>query len=298
MTQPTHHMKKLIFILAFVLLLLKVYSQGKVLESQSMTSKLLNTEVKYSVYLPPNFDNSDQNYPVVYLLNGFTGDETDWVRKGLVGNIANELIRGNKIVPMVIIMPDGDDRLYMNKADSSYPYEDMFIKELMPFVEKKYRIKSEKKYRGTSGLSMGGAGSLRLTLKHHDLFGSCAAFSSGIFTDTQIINAPQNFFNNYFARIDPLLIGKEGEDRLTDSYNDYSVLHFVNTKDPELLKTINIYFDCGDDDLLAIGNSQLHIDLLRKKIPHEYRVRDGAHTLNFWVNSLPEGLVFISNGIR
>jgi enterochelin esterase-like enzyme len=291
-------MKKLIFIFAFFILVLNGYSQGKVLESQSMTSKLLNTEVKYSVYLPPNFDNSDQSYPVVYLLNGFTGDETNWVRKGLVGDTVNELIRGNKIVPMVIIMPDGDDRLYMNKADNSYPYEDMFIKELMPFVEKKYRIKSEKKYRSISGLSMGGAGSLRLALKYHEVFGACAAFSSAILADFQIKIVPQENFDNYFARIDPLLIGKEAEDRLTDSYNDYSVIHLVNKKDPELLKSVNIYFDCGDDDFLAIGNSQLHIDLLRKKIPHEYRVRDGAHTWNFWIDSLPEGLVFISNSMR
>ena len=291
-------MKKVIFTFITCLLLVNSYSQGKVLESQSMTSKLLNTEVKYSVYLPPNFENSGETYPVVYLLNGFTGDETNWTRIGLVRDTADELIRGKKIVAMVIIMPDGDDRLYMNKADGSYPYEDMLIKELMPYVENKYRVKSEKKYRSTSGLSMGGAGSLRLALKHHELFGACAAFSSAIVTDAEIKQIPQRNFDNYFARIDPELVGKEGEDRLTDSYNDSSILHLINNKDPELLKTVNIYFDCGDDDFLAIGNSQLHIDLLKKRIPHEYRVRDGGHTWNFWVDSLPEGLIFISNSMR
>ena len=291
-------MKKLIFTLTIFLFILNAYSQSTILESQSMTSELLNSEVKYSVYLPPNFDTSNQSYPVVYLLNGFTGDETAWTRVGLVGDITDELIRGRKIVPMVIIMPDGDDRLYMNKADGSYPYEDMFIKELIPFVENKYRIKSDKKHRSISGLSMGGAGSLRLALKHHELFGACAAFSSAVVTDFEVKLTPQESFDNYFARIDPLLIGQEGEDRLTDSYNDYSVINLVNTKDPELLKTVDIYFDCGDDDFLAIGNSQLHIDLLKKRIPHEYRVRDGAHTWNFWVDSLPEGLVFINISMR
>ena len=291
-------MKKVFFTFVAYFLLLNSYSQGKVLKSQSMASNLLNTDVKYSVYLPPNFESSDKSYPVVYLLNGFTGDETDWTRVGLVQATTDELIRGKKITPMVIIMPDGDDRLYMNKADGSYPYEDMIIKELMPYVEEKYRIKSEKKYRSTSGLSMGGAGSLRLALKHHELFGACAAFSSAIVTDAEIKQIPQENFDNYFARIDPELVGKEGEDRLTDSYNDSSILHLINNKDPELLKTVNIYFDCGDDDFLAIGNSQLHIDLLKKRIPHEYRVRDGGHTWNFWVDSLPEGLIFISNSMR
>lgn len=291
-------MKKIICSLILILVVFNVQSQSKILESQSMTSKLLKTDVKYSVYLPPNFDNSDQTYPVVYLLNGFTGDETNWSRKGLVRNIVDELIRGKKIIPMVIIMPDGDDRLYVNKADGSYPYEDMFIKELIPFVEKKYRIKSEKKYRSTSGLSMGGAGSLRLALKHHELFGACAAFSSALVTDFEIKMMPQQNFDNYFALIDPKMKGKEGEDRLTDSYQDFSVLNLVNTKDPDLLRSVNIYFDCGDDDFLAIGNSQLHIDLKKQRIPHEYRVRDGGHTWNFWVDSLPDGLVFISNSMR
>jgi len=291
-------MKKIFIPFALILFVLNGHSQGTILESQSMTSELLNTDVKYSVYLPPNFEDSEDTYPVVYLLNGFTGDETGWSRVGLVSDTANELIRGKKIVPMVIIMPDGDDRLYMNIADGSYPYEDMFIKELMPYVEKKYRIKSEKKYRSTSGLSMGGAGSLRLALKHHELFNSCAAYSSAIVTDFELKLTPQENFENYFARIDPDLIGKKGDNRLTNSYNDYSVLNLVNTKDPELLKSVNIYFDCGDDDFLAIGNSQLHIDLIKKRIPHEYRVRDGGHTWNFWVDSLPVGLVFISNNMR
>ena len=291
-------MKKIICALSLFLIVLNSHSQSKVLKSQSMASALLNTDVKYSVYLPPNFEDSDNTYPVVYLLNGFSGDETVWSGKGLVRNIADELIRGKKIVPMVIIMPDGDDRLYVNKADGSYPYEDMFIKELMPFVEKKYRIKSEKKYRSTSGLSMGGAGSLRLALKHHQLFGACAAFSSAVVTDFEIKMMPQRNFDGYFALIDPELIGKEGGNRLNNSYQDFSVINLINTKDPELLRSVNIYFDCGDDDFLAIGNSQLHIDLLKKRVPHEYRVRDGGHTWNFWVDSLPEGLVFISNSMR
>jgi S-formylglutathione hydrolase FrmB len=145
---------------------------------------------------------------------------------------------------------------------------------------------------------MGGAGSLRLALKHHELFGACAAFSSALVTDFEIKMMPQQNFDNYFALIDPKMKGKEGEDRLTDSYQDFSVLNLVNTKDPDLLRSVNIYFDCGDDDFLAIGNSQLHIDLKKQRIPHEYRVRDGGHTWNFWVDSLPDGLVFISNSMR
>ena len=289
--------KSFLFLLLFLTFSI-CNSQSKVIESLSMQSTILSTSIKYSVYLPTGFEDSNENYPVVYLLNGFTGDETNWSRIGRLRDIADELIRGNKIEPMVIIMPDGDDRLYMNTDDGTYPYEDMFMTEFIPFVEKKYRIKSEKQYRGISGLSMGGAGSLRLAIKYHEVFGSCAAFSSGITTDEEVINVNQKNYDNYFCRISPSAIGVKGDARNTEAIKEYNVFQLVETKDAELLKTVDIYFDCGDDDFLAIGNSMLHIELTKKEIKHEYRVRDGAHTWNFWINSLPDGLEFISESMH
>ncbi|WP_435413726.1 alpha/beta hydrolase [Psychroserpens mesophilus] len=269
-------------------------AQSKVIESLTMTSKLLNTQIKYSVYLPENYENSNQNFPVVYLLNGLFGNETDWIKQGDLKQITDSLIKRDEIIPMVIIMPDGDDRLYMNKEDETYPYEDMIITEFIPFVEQKYRIKSEKKFRAISGLSMGGAGSLRLALKYDSLFGACAGFSSGISTEEEILSEDQESFDSYFGRISPSAIGSKGNDRLTPAVKAYDVLRLVNSKDPDRLKTVHIYFDCGDDDFLTIGNSQLHIDLTKKAIPHEFRMRDGNHDWEFWRESLPSGLLFIS----
>ncbi|MCA0132896.1 alpha/beta hydrolase [Winogradskyella alexanderae] len=291
-------MTKHLLLLLFSFKVGLILGQSKVIESLSMDSELLKTSVKYSVYLPDGFENSNTSYPIVYLLNGFTGDETDWNRLGHVKDITDELIKGNKIDQMVIVMPDGDDRLYMNKDDGSYPFEDMFIKELMPFVESKYRIKKEKKFRGISGLSMGGAGSLRLALKYHDLFGACAAFSAGISTVEELISEGQKSFDSYFGLISPSVIGAKGEERLNETIKDYNIFNMVKSKNIEHLKSVNIYFDCGDDDFLAVGNATLHIELKNRGIPHEYRVRDGAHTWNFWINSLPIGLEFISDTMR
>jgi enterochelin esterase-like enzyme len=276
-----------------LLVSISVFAQSKVLKSLEMSSKLLNTSVQYSVYLPDGYESSQQEYPVVYLLNGFTGGETDWIILGNMQSIVDNLILNNSIEPLVIVMPDGDDRLYMNKDDGTYPYEDMLINEFLPYVEKKFRIKDEKKYRGISGLSMGGAGSLRLTLKHLEIFSSCAAFSSAVLTNEEAVKWDDNFYDNYFGRISDSHVGLKGLARLTETYNDYNVLHLVKTKNPELLKSVNIYFDCGDDDFLTIGNSQLHIELRKKGIPHEYRVRDGGHTWDYWQDSLPIGLKFI-----
>ncbi len=259
-----------------------------------MPSKILKTDVKYSVYLPNGYDNSQRQFPVVYLLNGFTGSEIDWIQFGDMQQIVDQEIALGNITEMVIIMPDGDDRLYMNNHDNSYRYGDMFIEELMPHVEKKFRIRAEKQFRGISGLSMGGAGTLRLAMSYPELFGAAAAFSSAIGTDEEIVATPQPNFNNYWGRA--MGTGLKGKDRLTDHYRANSPLDIAKTKPVKELNSVRIYFDCGDDDFLAVGNASLHIILKQRGVNHEYRVRDGVHNWDFWRTSLPIGLKFISKG--
>lgn len=269
--------------------------QSKILESQVMKSDLLKTEVKYSIYLPDGYDYSERHYPVVYLLNGYTGDETSWIESGGMQRIVDREIEQGNIQKMVIVMPDGDDRLYMNRTDGTYPYEDMFMKELLPYIQSNYRVRKTKRYTGISGLSMGGAGALRLVLKYDQYFGACAAYSSAIFTEESVTSSDQESMDGYISKAMPDMVGTKGKNRLNKSYKEYDVLQWVKNKDPELLKTVKIYFDCGDDDFLTLGNAQLHKELVVRQIPHEYRVRDGAHTWPYWRESLPVGLKFISD---
>ncbi|MEY8847483.1 alpha/beta hydrolase [Psychroserpens sp. XS_ASV72] len=287
-------------ILVFMLLIYGHYGfgQSRIMESLSIDSKLLNKEINYSVYLPENYNSSEQTYPVLYLLHGFLGNETDWIRIGDLQTTVDKLITSEDIVPMVVIMPDGDDRLYMNKEDGSYPYEDMFITEFIPLIESKYRIKKNKKQRAICGLSMGGSGALRLAFKHHDIFGVSVAFSAGISTEEEIANEASETFEPYFGRISPSVIGKKGKDRLNSTIEDYDVLHWVKHTNANILKSIQIYFDCGDDDFVTVGNAQLHILLTQKGIPHEYRVKDGSHDWNYWKTALPDGIRFISKAIK
>jgi|TARA_R110000737_G_C14580409_1_gene485558 enterochelin esterase-like enzyme len=288
-------MKKLTLFFILFTTTCTLFAQSKVLESLSMKSELLNTEVRYSIYLPDGYDFSERHYPVVYLLNGYTGNETDWIELGGMQGIVDNEIEEGKIQKMVIVMPDGDDRLYMNRTDGTYPYEDMFIKELLPFIESQYRIRKGKRFTGISGLSMGGAGSIKLALKYDTHFGACAAFSSAVYTEESVTTSDPESMNGYVSKAMPDMVGTKGKNRLNKSYEDYDVLHLVKTKDPALLKTVKLYFDCGDDDSLTLGNAELHKELTVRQIPHEYRVRDGAHTWPFWRESLPVGLQFISD---
>ena len=284
----------LFFNLILSLLVQHSFCQSKVLESRSMASKLLKTEVKYSIYLPDGYETSNRHYPVVYLLNGYTGNEQDWIQFGNMQTLVDQSVVSGKFPAMIIVMPDGDDRLYMNKYDGSYPYEDMFIQEMIPFIEKEYRIRSERQFRAISGLSMGGAGALKLAMTYPDLFVASASYSAAIRSDKVLAtygNDDQERFDNYFGRA--LGEGLTGQERLTDHYRKNNVFDIVQNKAPKELKRVSYYFDCGDDDYLSPGNVELLMELKQLGIDHEFRFRDGAHTWSYWRESLPIGLTFI-----
>ena len=160
---------------------------GKCIESLKFNSSLVDYPVEYSVYLPPDYETSERSYPVLYLLHGYSDDETGWIQFGEANTIADKGIENGDFSSCIIVMPDGKVTWYCNSFDGKDPWEDMFIKEFIPFIEKEYRIRTKKEFRAIAGLSMGGYGALKLAMRHTDLFSSCVAMSSGTFTDEEIL---------------------------------------------------------------------------------------------------------------
>jgi len=286
-------MKKQLFLLAGILICLPqiLFSQtGKVMDNLSMTSKILKMERKYAVYLPPDYETSDRSYPVLYLLHGGGDDQTGWVQFGEVLNIADKAINEGKATPMVIIMPDANTgtRGYSNNATGTWRYEDFFFDELMPYVEKKFRIKGEKRYRAISGLSMGGDGTFTYALHHPELFSSACPLSAGTGPLT-LEDATTRLKKDNPTIADSLIV---------KFYNRQSVPVLVNAMPDSLKKSVRWYIDVGDDDFLYEGNSLVHIAMRKKEIPHEFRIRDGGHNWTYWRAALPEVLEFISKGFH
>jgi len=286
----------------FILILIAVssisaqISRGTVKEGIIFKSSILNKDVRYTVYLPYDYESSNRYYPVVYLLHGYTDNDMAWMQFGEAQMIADEAISNREIPSMIFVMPDAGVSWYINNFDNSVRYEDFFIKEFIPQIEKTFRIRSEKRYRGIAGLSMGGFGSLIYTLKHTDMFTGCAAFSSAVFTDEEIISTPDAQYKNLQANLyGPDLKGKE---RITEHLKANNPLYIVQTIDKKLLNGVRLYIDCGDDDFLYKGNSALHVLLRDMKINHEYRVRDGGHQWSYWRSGLLEGLKFICQSFR
>lgn len=269
---------------------------GKVLEQKIVSSKILKRDVKYTIYLPADYESSNRTYPVVYLLHGYTDDNTGWLQFGEINRYADKAIDEGIFPPMIIVMPDGDSSWFINSYDGKENYEDFFIKEFMPAIEKTYHIKSEKRYRGIAGLSMGGYGTLSFTLKYPDLFAAAAPLSAAIKNDDDMVTMADAKWEHENG----LLFGRglKGKDRLTKAWYDNSILKMIELKSADDLKKVRYWIDCGDDDALSKGNCLLHIALMDKKVPHEFRIRDGAHNWTYWRTGITDALQFIGQSFH
>jgi len=281
-----------LLVILFGLPVLAFAQTGKVIDTLTLPSKILNMERKYAVYLPPDYDTSQRSYPVLYLLHGGGDDQTGWVQFGEVQHIADEAIRNGTATPMVIVMPDGDTgrRGFLNAADGQWNYEDFFFQELMPYVEQKYRIKPAKRYRAVAGLSMGGGGSFLYALHHPELFAAACPLSPSC--------GPLSL-----ADAKDQLARDNKDTTFTDAqveayYKNRSVLALIGAMPDDQKKAVRWYIDCGDDDILYEGSSLVHIAMKKKEIPHEFRVSDGAHNWTYWRHSLPTVLSFVSDSFH
>jgi S-formylglutathione hydrolase FrmB len=230
------------------------------------------------------------------LLHGLSGDNTQWIQWGEINRYADKAIAEGTIPPMIIIMPNGNRGWYMNSFDGKVKYEDFFIKEFIPAVEKVYRVKSEKTYRGIAGLSMGGYGTLMYALKYPDLFAAAGPLSAGVYDDREIEEMPDSEWKKVFGQVlDTTLKGKE---RLNKAWYENSILQLVKAKQADDLAKVRYWIDCGDDDFLTSGNCLLHLSLTEKKVPHEFRMRDGAHNWTYWRTGITDALKFIGDSFR
>lgn len=281
-------MKKFFFTIPILAISSVLFAQtGKVMDNLSMPSKILKMDRKYSIYLPPDYESSQRSYPVLYLLHGAGDDQTGWVQFGEVLHIAGKAITDGTATPMIIVMPDANTgkRGYVNDVKGEWRYEDFFFEEFMPFIEKTYRIKADKRYRAIAGLSMGGEGTFVYALHHPELFSSACPLSAA--TGPRSVEELKNY---------RLWTGVEGiTDADKESYfKKYSVLNLIENIADNQKKAVRWYIDCGDDDFLFEGNSLVHIAMRKKEIPHEFRIRDGGHTWTYWRTALPTVLEFVS----
>lgn len=291
-------MKKICFIVLYICLLFQL--NAKIIEEASFTSKILGHKVKYYVYVPENYSETNTKYPVIYLLHGLFIDQKEWTspEKGNIDEVLNNAIKKEQLPPVICIIPFAHKTkyYYINSFDKKGRWEDMFYEELIPRAENKYRILKQKESRGIIGVSMGGYGALLHALKYPSMYAACAAFSPGIRTDQQIIELTQKEYDIRYGH--PFGMNLNGESRITGYYKQYDILRIINNSKPEDIAKVKFYINCGDNDLFTIGCCLLHIEMVKRKVTHVYNMGSGEHDWTYWKQFELDGLAFVANNLK
>ena len=269
-----------------------VFAQmGKVVETRTLRSEILKMERRYSIYLPACYDVCDRSYPVLYLLHGSGDDHTGWVQFGQVHNIADRVIADGTAGPMIIVMPDANTgvRGYFNSIQGNFNYEDFFFQELIPHIEKTYRVRSERRYRAIAGLSMGGGGTIFYALHRPDMFAAAAPLSASTGNWDLEQFKQRTKANNETAGL--------SDRQIEDWFYRHNIESLIiNATEDQLrqIKSVRWYISNGDDDFLYEGNARLHILFRQNNIVHQFRIKDGGHNWTYWRMELPIVMEFVA----
>ncbi len=277
-------MKKIKMLLSAFLLCLTTMTYAAKVDTLQVASTAMGKTYKAAVVLPNSYAKSKSAFPVMYLLHGAYGHFSDWLKntpnKKLVHNLADQY-------NMIIVMPEGETfSFYIDSpVNKESQFETFITQEVVQKVDKTYRTIAAKNGRVITGLSMGGHGALYLSAKHPDLF--CAAGSmSGAVDMSTMLNRDSS--TQIVKLMQPVFGDKSGN---TELYEQNSVLRMADKLKANKLPLI---IDCGVDDFLIEPNRELHRRLVYNKVDHDYTERPGAHTWDYWENSLPYHVLFFS----
>ena len=278
--------KNILSILTFLFFAADMSAQDgyPVVVEREMESKILNTTKKYCVYLPAGYGDENKHFPVLYLLHGLTDTHTAWRDKGDILDIATAIFKEGKAGEMVIVMPDAGTTYDGYFNCEGWRYEDYFFQELIPHIESKYRVFTDRQHRAIAGLSMGGGGTTGYAIRHNKMFSSAYAMSA------------------LMGMVENSWISKEPSDRravFMRSAIEYSNIAAIDNATEEQLKdiaSVRWFIDVGDDDFLFDNNMEFISIMRKRRLPYQLRVREGGHTWQYWQEALYIALPFVSEG--
>jgi enterochelin esterase-like enzyme len=226
----------------------------------SYQSKAFNAQRSYHIYIPPGYETSIDKLPVLYLLHGYSDDDSSWSAVGKANIIADNLLADGKIEPLIIVMPYGQLNCAVTGSeafavDFQQKFESQLLSEIIPFVENTYRIVPDSRHRAVAGVSMGGMQAALIGLNHPETFSTIALWSSAIFDDPSVLLA-----------------------RLAAA--------------PENLKHSFLYVHVavGLQDPLLPGSDAIDAFLTSQKIDHEFTPTSGTHSWLLWRSYLVDFL--------
>jgi S-formylglutathione hydrolase FrmB len=247
-------------------------------QTQKLSSKMMKRDMYYRVILPVGYDqNKEIRYPVVYLLHGMGGNYRAF------SDITDEYFGRHDFI---IVIPDGARGFWVDSATvPNDKYESHLMQELIPEVEKNFRVIADRQNRIISGTSMGGYGAIVLGLRHPDKFSLIGSIAGAVGVSQVTGKTPGlaqigKLFDSIFGPLG-------GEHR-----NAHDIQQILNKKTPGQLKALPMIFQSHgtEDKLVELGNTLFLSMLQKKKIRHEYRELPGAHDPEYFADQIREFL--------
>jgi enterochelin esterase-like enzyme len=268
-----------------------------IIQDHTLTSRALKRAMRISVYLPPRYEDFNLRYPVIYLLHPWGSDEHFWLDGLEFHHLADQLINPGILPAFIAVMPQGDKSFFIDAAhpggdfstitrlDPEYyagalegagRYGEHLLDDVIPFVEKNFRARTERNARVIGGVDMGATGAAVLAFSQPQRFGTVGIHSPTLFDEWHV--GPPWIFG---------LGDREAADR----------------RDPILLAAdLNpdggqrIYVNCGVDDDMSEPTDNLHWALTDCGIPHTYVSQPGGHDIAYWSAHMGEYLGFYAGG--
>lgn len=239
-----------------------------------VNSQVMKKVLKVAVIRPDNYE-AGKEFPVVYLLHGYSDNHSGWLKKAPGFEKAADLHN------MIIVCPDGgfSSWYWDSPVDPQSQFETYISKELVGYIDSKYKTIKDRRGRAITGLSMGGHGALYLALRHQDVYGAAGSMSGGV----DIRPFPNNW--DMAKRL-----GKYAEQ--PERWEKNTVINMLHLLTPNALA---LMIDCGTEDFFFEVNKKLHEELRYRNIKHDFIIRPGEHNWPYWANAVQYQLLFMSN---
>lgn len=263
------------FIFSILLLLgVSILLHASKVDTVLVFSPSMQKEIKTVVITPDSYDGKT-TFPVLYLLHGYSNNYAGWVNKApVIKDLAD-------LYGMMIVCPDGafGSWYWDSPVDAAFRFETFVSKELIGWVDARYKTISSRQGRAITGLSMGGHGGLYLGFRHQDVFGACGSMSGGV----DIRPFPNNW--DMTKRL-----GSQRE--FPERWEQHTVMNQLHLLTPNSTKII---IDCGTGDFFYEVNVKLHRELLYRNIPHDFISRPGVHNWEYWADAIKYQALFFSD---
>jgi S-formylglutathione hydrolase FrmB len=241
-----------------------------------------NSMQKFSecvVVLPESYSETDEHFPVLYLLHGYGGNQFSWLE------LDENLPAKATSFGMIIVCPDGGYRSWYidSPVDSTMRYETHIVGEIVPYIDSHYRTIGTRSARAITGLSMGGHGGIYLGVRNSSVFGAAGSSSGGVDI--------RQFTSSW--ELKEKILG----DTLCckTNWENHTVYNVIDRLKPGELQLI---VDCGLEDFFLDVNRSLHQKLLMMNIMHDYIERPGAHNSEYWRNSIDYQMLYFAKFFR